>query len=105
MRVAGTKTLPAGHAALLGALGIMACASLNGTPMRGSEHCRYVPSVEDCQAVADRIEELCLRDCVVHMCRVGRPICNETVQLNCVQLSSNHKEGQTGGYVLDGPKD
>lgn len=81
-----------------------ACASMNGTPMRGSADCRYVPSVEDCQAVGERIEDLCLRTCVLHQCRRGRAVCGEVVQVQCVVLSSAHPDDPTNAYVPEGPQ-
>ncbi len=86
---------------LMWMLGMAACASMNGTPMRGSADCRYVPSVEDCQAVGERIEDLCLRTCVLHQCRRGRAVCGEVAQIKCVQRSGEKKAGGLGGFVYD----
>lgn len=93
--------LRAGVPTLGWALGMVACASVNGTPMRGSADCRYVPSVEDCQAVADRIEDYCLRTCVVHLCRRGRAVCNEDIQLECVVRITENENGNIGGFVWE----
>lgn len=68
--------------------------------MRGSADCRYLPSVEDCQAVADRIEDLCLRTCVLHLCRRGRAVCDEAHQVECVRRSNRH----VSGWVPEGPQ-
>lgn len=91
---------------VVGLFGLLSCASINGTPMRGSADCRYVPSVEDCQIIADRIEDLCLRTCVVHLCRGdGRAVCDEAVQVECVRRTNQHPEGdQVGGFVPEGPQ-
>lgn len=83
---------------------MLACASVNGTPMRGSADCRYVPSVEDCQMVADRIEDLCLRTCVVHLCRRGRAVCNEDIQVECVHRAKESGGNEVGGFVWDIPQ-
>jgi len=61
---------------------VLSCSSLSGTPMHGD--CRNIPSVEACQAVADRyIEDYCLRDCIRHLCSVGKPKCDEGAELYC----------------------
>lgn len=86
---------------LLWACGVSSCTSINGTPMRGSADCRYVPSVEDCQAVADRIEEFCLRTCVVRLCRYGRAVCNDDIQNECVRRIGEGEEGAVGGFVWE----
>lgn len=86
-------------------LGTVSCASLNGTPMRGSADCRYVPSVEDCWAAADRIEDFCLKSCVIRLCRGdGRVVCNESVQEQCVERAVGNTTGSVGGFVRRGPQ-
>ena len=83
---------------LVGAALWSSCSVWLGTPMLGS--CRYLPTVEECQATADRIESYCLRSCVVHLCRVGKPRCNKVVQLRCA-LPTFDPNGERGGWVLD----
>lgn len=89
---------------LSGAALLPSCAVWVGTPMPGSENCRYRPTVEECQATADRIEDYCLRNCVVRLCRSGKTECNETIQLDCVQRSGAHELGGVGGWVKRGPQ-
>lgn len=72
--------------------------------MPGSDRCRYLPTVEACQATAERIEDYCLRDCVIHLCRVGKPLCDKTVRLNCVVRTEAHAQGEVGGWVDPGPQ-
>lgn len=89
---------------ILGAISLFSCMAYNYTPMRGSENCRYVPSVEDCQAVADRIEDFCLRTCVIHMCRGDAEIsCDEVVQVECVERAAKRGD-DVGGFVARGPQ-
>ncbi len=41
---------------LVGALGLPSCVLLSsGTPMLGHEHCRYLPTLEECQGEAARL--------------------------------------------------
>jgi len=68
--------------------------------MRGN--CRYLPTVEECQAAADHyIEDECLRECVSHLCVVGRPKCDEAIQLRCAIRKAEGKaeSREVGGYV------
>src|SRR5262245_1010004 len=77
------------------AVALLSCSSMGGTPMRGN--CRYLPTVEACQAAADRyITDTCLRDCVRHLCSVGKPKCgkDEDIPLHCAT-----RKGEAGGYV------
>lgn len=86
------------------ALTIPSCASTHGTPMRGSADCRYVPSVEDCWEVADRIEDFCLKSCVIHKCRGNvKLLCDEPIDLECVDRSKQ-SGGDVGGFVRRGPQ-
>jgi hypothetical protein len=81
---------------------LLSCSLFSGTPMRTRKNCRYVPSVEDCQAVADRIEDLCLRDCVLHLCRVGEVVCDTKTKLKCARRKTEEKIGnEVGGWVPD----
>jgi hypothetical protein len=90
---------------LLGIISLFSCSTYNYTPMRGSEDCRYVPSVEDCQAVADRIEDFCLKSCVIRMCRGDANItCDDVVQTECVERSAKHGKDDVGGFVRRGPQ-
>lgn len=87
----------------IGIWSVPSCTSYHYTPMRGSADCRYVPSVEDCQAVADRIEDYCLKTCVLHLCRGnGRAVCDENAQVGCVELSKEHPGDQTNAWVFRG---
>lgn len=90
---------------VLAVLSIASCASYNYTPMRGSAECKYVPSIEDCQAVADRIEDFCLKTCVIHLCRGNTRItCDEVVQAQCVIRTAGKPNGDVGGFVPRGPQ-
>lgn len=81
-----------------------ACASTAGTPMRAPAHCQYVPTIEDCWAVADRIEDFCLKSCVVQKCRGDLELlCNHPVDLECVDRSKQ-SGGEVGGFVRRGPQ-
>src|SRR4051812_13576718 len=86
---------------LISAVSLLACSVFGGTAMRSIGSCRYVPSVEDCQADADRIEDLCLRDCVLHLCRVGKAICDTRTKLRCARRSAELSNGEPGGWVVD----
>ena len=88
-------------AILTSAVCLLSCSSLLGTPMRSIGNCRYVPSVEDCQAAADRITDLCLRTCVLHLCRVGRPVCDKRTKLRCARRAQDLPNGEPGGWVAD----
>lgn len=75
---------------------LLSCSANGGIPMHGT--CRNVPSVEECQAAADHyIQNFCLRDCIRHLCVVGRPRCGEDVKLACATSKAHGKE--IGGYV------
>lgn len=79
----------------------LSCSSFVGTPMRGAENCSNLPTVEECQFYADRIEDPCLRGCVLHQCRVGRSVCDDATIKKCSLRSSQMVESQLGGYVPD----
>ena len=90
---------------LMGAVLLLSCSIFTGTPMRGSGKCRYVPSVEECQAEADKIEDFCLRACVRDLCRVGKPVCDQPTRMQCVRRSQEEQpNNDLGGYVPDSPK-
>jgi hypothetical protein len=62
--------------------------------------CRYMPTVEGCQATADRyIEDYCLRDCVRRLCALGKPKCDEDepIRLHCATRKAEGKD--VAGYV------
>lgn len=83
-------------------VGFSACSAFAGTPIRGYPNCRYLPTVEECQFYADRIEDYCLRQCVLQQCRFGKPVCDDSAQLQCPLRTGMQLEGQVGGYVPGG---
>ena len=86
---------------LLSTVQLLSCAGMTGTPMPGGESCRYVPTIDDCYRVAERIQGSCLRDCVIGLCRDGVVICTESTQGQCSMRSSQHgNNDQVGGWVL-----
>ena len=69
-----------------------------GTPMHSN--CRYLPSIEECQAAADQyITDDCLRKCIRRLCEVGKPKCgkDEDLPLHCATRKAEGDE--VGGYV------
>jgi hypothetical protein len=90
---------------LFDAVLLPSCWASVGTPMLGHEHCRYTPSVEECQGAASRlITEHCLRDCIIDQCRKAVPNCNAKAVAECARRSSEHVDGKTGGFVPLGPQ-
>lgn len=83
----------------LGALCLLSCSTIAGTPMPGAGNCRYVPTIEDCRAEAEPIEEDCLRNCVLRLCGEGVVICTDAIQGECSLRSGRHPTGQVSGYV------
>jgi hypothetical protein len=73
--------------------------------MLGHENCRYMPMVEDCQSAAhNHITDPCLLACVIDQCRNGLNLCGVSVVAKCSELSLENSDGETGGYVYDGPQ-
>ena len=65
--------------------------------MLGHEHCRNLPTFEECQnTAASLISDPCLRDCIIGQCRRAEPICAASAQSSCAVLSSRHAVGRTG---------
>jgi hypothetical protein len=86
---------------LIIAVCVLSC--FGGTPMRGHDNCRYMPSVEDCQSAAGSlITDKCLRDCIIDQCRGGLTLCGAHVVAACSLRSIEHPEGEKAGYVVRG---
>jgi len=77
---------------------LVSCASMGGTPMRGT--CRHMPTVEACQAAADRyITDDCLRNCVRHLCVEGTVKCGAEEELPQYCVIRKTQGSSEGGYV------
>jgi hypothetical protein len=82
---------------LSGAVLLVSCASM-GTPMHGT--CRHMPTVEACQAAADKyITDDCLRNCVRHLCVEGTAKCGAEEEIPGYCALRQRADGVTGGYV------
>src|SRR5262245_31481221 len=78
---------------------LLSCASMGGTPMQ-SNNCRYLPSVQECQAAADQyIEDECLLDCVRHLYAVGKVKCGEEQDIPQYCATRQAEGDEVGGYV------
>jgi hypothetical protein len=101
----GMKTVWGRLVSVISAMCVLSCSVFTSTPMLGHEHCRNLPSVEDCQGTASRlITDHCLRTCIIEKCSKAEPLCDATAVAQCAELSRGHLQGQTGGFVLPGPQ-
>src|SRR5829696_6252075 len=97
------KNVCRGLAFLTSAVCVLSC--FGGTPMLGHENCKYMPTVEDCQAAANSlITDKCLRNCIIDQCRKGLTLCGAQVVAECSKGSAGHPEGEKAGYVVRGPQ-
>lgn len=78
---------------LSGVVLLAACEAINGTPMKRSEFCRYMPSKEECQHEADRlITDDCLKTCVITQCSTGQNVCAADTMAQCAKRTSEVRE-------------
>lgn len=64
--------------------------------------CQNLPTVEECQLVAERLEERCLRECVISQCREAMALCHNVVRTRCTERNITLEKGALGGSVRKG---
>jgi len=78
---------------------MVSCEALTGTPMPGAGDCQYVPTIQDCERVAERITETCLHDCVIDLCTNAKIVCTDETAKQCAKTTQQF--GKTnGGFVI-----
>lgn len=93
---------PSHRIAVAGLLLLAACSTTKvpGTPMRQTL-CRAVPTVEECRAAAESVDDTCLRECIQLQCSGVLVKCSDYIQQKC-RDDGKKRRGDIGGFVFRG---
>lgn len=83
-----------------GAVLLASCSVVNGRPMKGSDKCRYMPTIEECQGEAARlITDEGLKRCVIRQCEFGIATCTDKDMEECAEHRKKYSDGDVAGLV------